>query len=188
MLCRVGEVMGSRIIWMHLECVHLSYMYMVCTRVEPAIFEIRATPTLQNTVQYSMLEKKKKLRGKKPSPLFFFFACWFKVGGADHPPPPPPSGGVGPPPPGKTIMDRRLHSTEFFKTAWFSHGQRWTVEFPLVATLTIFVHSYNHEVSWSAIENFVVITYQHGSAPDMSLIDPHFYFCRVKSVAPYRQL
>ena len=42
-LCRVGEVMGSRIIWMHLElctsCTCIYYIYMVCIRVEPAIFE-----------------------------------------------------------------------------------------------------------------------------------------------------
>ena len=42
-LCRVGEVMGSRIIWMHLElctsCTWIYYIYMVCIRVEPAIFE-----------------------------------------------------------------------------------------------------------------------------------------------------
>ena len=44
-LCRVGEVIGSRIIWMHLElctsCTCIYYIYMVCIRVEPAIFEKR---------------------------------------------------------------------------------------------------------------------------------------------------
>ena len=84
-----------------------------------------------------MLEKKKKLRGTnkkshkkilvKPhylppppfAPFFILFFCLLnlrsEVRTQPPSPQPPASGGWGPPR-GKTILDRRLHSTDFFKT------------------------------------------------------------------------
>ena len=83
-----------------------------------------------STVFWQYVGKKKKLRGtctnkkshKKyllnpiiyPPPPFFF--CLLNLRSEVRTPPPPPPFRRWGPPPGKTILDKRLHSTDFFKT------------------------------------------------------------------------